>query len=148
MELLLNLFWLTLTLPAIWMWRRESVCAKDCGGFERIRPFLLFGCLLILLFPVVSATDDLHAMRQVMEESSASKRMVKQGAGDKSIAALSHSGALLALVLLLVSFRPSHKVCGHVSMADVALPQLLHSNETASRAPPLLPLGHGVAFAA
>ncbi len=148
MELLLNLFWLTLTLPAIWMWRREPVCAKDCGRFERIRPFLLFGCLLLLLFPVVSATDDLHAMRQVMEESSASKRMVKQGTGDKSYAALSHSDALLALVLLLVSFRLNHEACGRVSMANVVLPQPPHCNETASRAPPFSPLGEGVAFAA
>jgi hypothetical protein len=148
MELLLNLFWLTLTLPAIWMWRRESVYARDCRIFERIRPFLLLSCLLLLLFPVISATDDLHAMRQVMEESSASKRMVKQVAGDKSFAALSHSGALPVLVPRLVSFRPSHNACGRVSMANAVLPQQPHSNETASRAPPFLPLRDGVAFAA
>jgi hypothetical protein len=148
MELLLNLFWLTLMLPAIWMWRQESVCAKDCQRSERIRPFLLLGCLLLLLFPVVSATDDLHAMRQVMEESSASKRMVKQATGDRSVATLSHSGALPALVPRLVSFRPCYEACGRVRMENVVLPQRAYSNETASRAPPLSPLSEGVQFAA
>jgi hypothetical protein len=149
MELLLNLFWLTLTLPAMWMWRRESVRAQNCRRLEQIRPFLLFGCLLLLLFPVVSATDDLHAMRQVMEESSASKRMVKQAAGDKSFAAsLSHSGVLPALVLLLISFRPNEEPCGRVSMANVILAQPPYCDETNSRAPPFSPLDKGVAFAA
>ena len=64
MELLLNLFWLTLAVPALWMWCRKSVYAKDRGSFDGIRPVLLLGCALMLLFPVVSATDDLHAMRQ------------------------------------------------------------------------------------
>src|ERR1700687_3276078 len=98
MELLLNLLWLTLALPAIWMWRHESVYAKGRGRFNRIWPFLLFGCVLMLLFPVVSATDDLHALPQEMEESSPSKRIVKQAAADKSLPWLSNSGAWPALI--------------------------------------------------
>lgn len=40
--------------------------------------------MLVLLFPVISATDDLHAMRAEMEDSSISKRTVRQAGSDKS----------------------------------------------------------------
>ena len=98
MELLLNLFWLTLAVPALWMWCRKAVYAKDRGRFDGIRPLLLLGCALMLLFPVVSATDDLHAMRQEMEESSPSNRIVKQATGDKSVVGLNIPRALPAWI--------------------------------------------------
>ena len=146
MELLLNLFWLTLAVPAVWMWRHESACARDRRRFDRIRPFLLLGCVLMLLFPVVSATDDLHAMRQEMEESP-SKRMVKQAGGDKSFAGLSNPRALAALILP-VSLGPSDEVCGRVLLVSAVLPQPARSKERASRAPPFSSPGEGSGFAA
>lgn len=45
---------------------------------------IALACLLVLLFPVISATDDLHAMRAEMEESSPGKRGVRQAAGEKT----------------------------------------------------------------
>jgi hypothetical protein len=42
------------------------------------------GCALVLLFPVISASDDLHAMRAEMEDSATSKRSARQFAGEKS----------------------------------------------------------------
>src|ERR1700680_1724633 len=131
MELLLNLLWLTLALPAIWMWRHESVYAKGRGRFNRIWPFVLFGCILMLLFPVVSATDDLHAMRQEMEESSPSKRVVK-AVVDKSPTGLT-AGALPALISP-ASFCLSHEASGQVLVVCVFLPPQAHFNECASQA--------------
>jgi len=147
MELVLNLLWLALALPALWMWRHESVHAANCRLFARVRPFLLFGCVLMLLFPVVSATDDLHALRQEMEESSPSKRMVKQAAGYKSPTGLRTAGALPALIFP-ASFGPSDEACGQVLAVSVLLPQRAHFHERASRAPPFSSLGEGVGFAA
>jgi len=140
MELALNLLWLTLALPAIWMWRHESVRAQNCRSFARVRPFVLFGCVLMLLFPVVSATDDLHALRQEIEESSPSKRMVKQASGDKCLARLSKSGPLPTLISP-VPFGPSDEICGQVLVLSVLLPQRTHFHECASRAPPFSSLG-------
>ena len=134
MELLLNLVWLTLALPAFWMWHHESVCAKDCRRFDRIRPFVLFGCILMLLFPVVSATDDLHAMRQEMEESSSSKKLVKQAVGDKSLTRLSTPGALPALIFPVWFGR--NRVCGQVLVPPVRLPEQRIIGKSSSRAPP------------
>jgi hypothetical protein len=85
MELLLNLLWLLLALPAFYLWRDTCVWRKRCGP-SPLQCLLALGCVLVLLFPVVSATDDLHAMRAEMEESS--KRSSRQ-ASDKSSAAQS-----------------------------------------------------------
>jgi hypothetical protein len=147
MELLLNLVWLTLALPALWMWRHESVHAQHCRRFRRIRPFLLFGCVLMLLFPVVSATDDLRAMRQEMEESSPTKRVVKQAVGDKSPARVSLAGAVPALISPR-SFVPSDVVFGQVSVVSVFPPQLALLNQRVSRAPPFSCPGASFDFAA
>lgn len=140
MELLLNLLWLTLALPAVWMWRYESVSAQDCRRFAQVRPCLLFGCVLMLLFPVVSATDDLHALRQEMEESSPSKRMVKPVTGDKSLARLSKAGGLPALISP-TQFGFSDEVFGQVLVVSVLLPRSAHFHERSSRAPPPSSLG-------
>jgi hypothetical protein len=47
---------------------------------------LALACVLVLLFPVISATDDLHAMRAEMEDSATSKRAVRQAGGEKNSA--------------------------------------------------------------
>jgi hypothetical protein len=44
----------------------------------------VLGCALVLLFPVISASDDLHAMRAEMEESSSGKRGIGPSANEKA----------------------------------------------------------------
>jgi hypothetical protein len=146
MELVLNLVWLALVLPAVWMRRHESICPADGCRLNRIRPFLLLSCVLVLLFPVISATDDLHAMGQEIEESSSSKRMVKQAVGDKSTTAPSMAGALPAWISP-VPFGCNDQDCGKVPVVSVALPEQAHSGERASRAPPLPYFGERAGFA-
>ena len=82
MELLLNLLWLLLAMPAFWLWRYSN-SAPERRKFGALRCFLALGCLLVILFPVVSATDDLRAMRAEMEESP-TRKGVCQSAGDRS----------------------------------------------------------------
>ncbi len=146
MELLLNLLWLTLALPAIWMWQHQSVSAKNCRCFNRIRPILLFGCVLVLLFPVVSATDDLHAMRQEIEESSPSKRVVKQAAVDKSLTRVITAGALPVLIFPS-SIALDDKDNGQVLIVRVRLPEQAQFCRSSSRAPPASSLNACFGFA-
>ncbi len=70
MELTLNLLWLLLAIPAIWVWRGAPSQRSGSEG-RSVRRLLILGCLLMVLFPVVSATDDLQAMRPEMEEAGA-----------------------------------------------------------------------------
>jgi hypothetical protein len=90
MELFLNLCWLSLLVPAYLLWReRLAVAAEGRGKGPGARTLVFvcaLGCAFILLFPVISASDDLHAMRAEMEESSPSKRSVSQAAGEKGSA--------------------------------------------------------------
>jgi hypothetical protein len=82
-ELLLNLAWLLLAVPALWLWR-GSRSAAIARKFTALQCLLALGCMLVVLFPVISATDDLRAMRTEMEESPASKRTIRQAANDKA----------------------------------------------------------------
>jgi hypothetical protein len=79
MELVLNLAWLLLALPAYWLWRRSV------RRFGPLQCLLALGCALVLLFPVISASDDLHVMRAEMEDS-VSKRTVRQSGSDRNSA--------------------------------------------------------------
>ena len=70
---------------------------------------LALGCALVLLFPVISATDDLHAMRAEMEESATSKRAVPQAGSEKHAAwvnRLQGPPALLANMNWLAVHKP------------------------------------------
>lgn len=82
MELLLNLAWLLLALPAYYVWR-DSRCAHARRKVSSAQCIFALGCMLVVLFPVVSATDDLHAMRAELEESPSSKRSICQRGSDK-----------------------------------------------------------------
>lgn len=68
MELLLNLVWLLLAVPAFCAWRAAH--SRPGSRWQSAHCGLTLACILILLFPVVSATDDLQAMRPEMEEAS------------------------------------------------------------------------------
>jgi hypothetical protein len=71
MELFLNLCWLSLLVPGFVLWRRRTVSPPSRHPLIFV---CVLGCALILLFPVISVTDDLHAMRPEMEESERSFR--------------------------------------------------------------------------
>jgi hypothetical protein len=70
MELILNLGWLLLAVACYQFWwprqRRSGARMRGC-----FRELLALGCALIVLFPIISVTDDLHAEQAVMEDSSA-----------------------------------------------------------------------------
>lgn len=130
MELLLNLCWLLLLGPGAYLWLRQRRRAKPIFQFS-----VALACLLFLLFPVISATDDLHAFRQEMEESSPSKKALKQVA--KRTTAQEFS-APPAQVPCSVSFPPSTQLCGFVLTFTAPATASAGSGIFVSRAPPAL----------
>ena len=68
MELLLNLVWVALVLGSLWaFWlkrdRSESTRVPDLKGW------LALVTLLIILFPVISISDDFHPVMESQEDS-------------------------------------------------------------------------------
>jgi hypothetical protein len=136
MELFLNVLWVMLAVPAIWVWRREATPPSGAERLGSLRCLLVLSCTLTLLFPVVSATDDLHAMRPEMEESSPSKRAVRPTAGGKSLAWLSGvQSPALFVHSTIVCFND--QVCGKFVTQSVSLPVEAQSVEGTGRAPPI-----------
>ena len=118
MELLLNLFWLLLALSALAILRRQPSCALNANSVCRPRLFLLLGCLLALLFPVVSATDDLHPINQEIEDSVSSKHAVKQSPGGRSHSCGNHAAPSVQSVCVV----PPQFEVGALLLPYVSLP--------------------------
>jgi hypothetical protein len=133
MELLLNLAWLLLAFPAFWLWR-GSTTASVGRKFTALQCVLALGCMLVILFPVVSATDDLHAMRNEMEESPAHKRTTRLASHDKVSASKGQNSPAIVTT------------ASHLIVSDQAWLPLLNSRlslpaapaiKRAARAPPV-----------
>jgi hypothetical protein len=74
MELLLNVLWVTIALASLCVWRMRWAGQPRERKHESWRQWTAFVCALILLFFIVSLTDDLHAELVVLEECSAGRR--------------------------------------------------------------------------
>ena len=133
MELLLNLAWLLLALPAYWLWR-DSTSAHHARRIASIQILLTLGCMLVILFPVVSASDDLVAMRTEMEEHPASKRSVCQKGGEKASSAKWHSQPLVAVVS---EVSIAHESARCVVPIHLLLTPESHRIDLPARAPPV-----------
>ena len=141
MELLLNLVWLTLAVPAIWIWRNNSARVGHSRYHDRLCSCLLLVCVLVLLFPVISASDDLHPMRAEMEESSPFKRTVKQSTSGPLGSWLANPGSFFARSISESPISPNREVCALVSASSFIFPELLTFGQRDSRGPPAPLLG-------
>lgn len=133
MELFLNLLWLSLALPAFWIWGTRSVAVRD--SLARIRSLIFLGCALVLLFPVVSVTDDLRALQADTEESSSSKSVVKRSPGIKS-ATQPRDGTSPAHPVVLTFFRPGYESWETAVAANRRSLENVYLGASACRAPP------------
>lgn len=136
MELFLNLCWLSLALPAFLLWRQRW--GADCHGDSAPPPPLLFlcalGCALVLLFPVISASDDLHAMRPEMEESERACRDANRCTG--TVQALHHASQA-ALPASAAYLTPEFVPVGAVRTFAPPTVAVFSAPAPAGRAPPL-----------
>jgi hypothetical protein len=133
MELLLNLIWLALAVGALAAFMRGHQRPTQTAEVSYRMSLLALACVLVLLFPVISASDDLHPTQAVVED--ASKRV------QLAIAPLhllrtspvsSMLPAMLALCLLFAApvLRPFRAAAVKTRMLDGAI------TAAAERAPP------------
>ena len=134
MELVLNLCWLSLLLPAFFLWRQRT--GPENQSRRPWRPVIFagtLGCAFILLFPVISATDDLHTMRPEMEESE--RAFSDANSCSCAIQALAHLSQ--TALIRSISLRPEFEQIG----TSVPIVQQAHGDFSApalaGRAPPI-----------
>jgi hypothetical protein len=104
MELLLNLVWIALALAGFFVFAHGRRAFPQFAKTPYRNSMLALACALVLLFPVVSASDDLHPSQAVVEE--ASKRMQQALAPHQSVQSgpfVAMLPALLAVWLMLAS---------------------------------------------
>lgn len=138
MELLLNLVWVLLLLPGYAIWRQGRTRGRDRSFGDAARSLLVLGCLMVLLFPVISVTDDLQAARPEMEEGQ-SKGSVRHASGEdrsRCVESSFYVASSNAAATLGRSNQPAGQV---VLMVPGPLPEV-SLRAHAGRAPPQFPL--------
>jgi len=137
-ELALNLTWaiIAATSYALLFRRLANRGARGGRGVSRVQCIVALTCILAILFPVISLTDDLHEMQATAEEASLSGAVIKRCAPSLSStpAQTSHS-----IVFIFASYATKARwvVFGIVADQQIrrATPALLPS--ASGRAPPI-----------
>jgi hypothetical protein len=118
MEVTLNLVWLLVAFGMAVAWRDHWL-----SRWRRFAPLgaVALGVALVLLFPEISITDDLHAEQAVMEESSRSV-MKARDAAQRCLSAARHTIHFAALV------RPGLSATVWIAVGRMPVPEvpLLH----------------------
>ena len=70
MELLLNLIWIALALTALSVFASRRSTTPQISGSRWIKALLALSCSIVLLFPIISASDDLHPVQAAVEDAS------------------------------------------------------------------------------
>ena len=116
MELLLNLVWLAVAIAAF---ARLGVWASAETDRRRIRlAVVATACVIVLLFPIISITDDLEASAAVVEESATVRRVVAAAALHVlPIVAFTLALCIFASALTLLGFLTEDSSAFHISVA-------------------------------
>ncbi len=101
MELALNLVWVCVAIVGIGLLCRSLSRAADRPA-SNWRKIVAMCCALIILFFVISMTDDLHDQEIVVEENKSSRIVPVPG-----ISALSAAGHAISAVFLVLSVLTS-----------------------------------------
>ena len=102
MELLLNLLWVAMVLAAFCGFLRKRSTRAQHADIPYVQALLALACVLVLLFPVISASDDLHPTQAVLED--ATKRMQQAVAPYQHVQAGLSTAMLPALLAVSLMF--------------------------------------------
>lgn len=132
MELLLNLIWLALVIGALAAFVRGRRGTARTREDSCRKPLLALACVLVLLFPVISASDDLHPAQAVFEDASKRLQLAVAPLHVLRTSAPPMLPAMLAMCLMfsVPVLRPFRFAAVQARMLDGAISQ------TTGRSPP------------
>lgn len=121
-------------IPALWVWHRASRTG-DQKRTHSLRCLLIVGGIMMVLFPVVSATDDLQIMRPETEETGTPNRPGNSHHGKLSASA-DDPGDSFALVATSFRLLPTSTVLALATQNPILAPVARVVCANAGRAPP------------
>jgi hypothetical protein len=120
METILNVVWLVVTLATLWLWRFRWAASRRNPRHNVRQEAIAMVCLLALLFPVISLSDDLHPEIAVVDSASGKRQClavarVAHNPGAGKILSVHSATALLShltgrLVFSLQSMVPAVQI--------------------------------------
>lgn len=131
MELFLNFCWVLLAACAARLWWRQSHRAQLLR--RQVCGLVAIGCALILLFPIISESDDLHVLRQEMEDV-----RVKAGGGEIVKAPSSRSTHISPALPADSRAAAELQVVGPVHLRTTTMPAWRSLLNSPPRSPPSL----------
>lgn len=136
MELALNLSWLAIVAAAYVLWLRQPQyrgrplrSTRDWAAAA-----LVLACVLFLIFPVISASDDVRAAREFLEEPASDQPLAKNLEVNKRVPL----GLLPTPVAALAQpqVNPALRILGLVYIADPLAREFEPLRPAAGRSPP------------
>ena len=105
METILNLVWLGVTVTSIWLWRFRWAASRRNPTHSTRMEAVAMVCVLALLFPVISLTDDLHPETVAVDAASGKRNacLIAASAPYARTATIS-SGSHLVLGMISMPF--------------------------------------------
>lgn len=137
MELLLNLVWLLVATAAIVLWLNQRRCSASTGRRDLLLQSVALACALAVLFPAISATDDLHAAQLAVEASDVARKVLRSMNTVSSSGAVDWMHFLLALLLLAVMAAPRRRFIHSVREFFVFTLDAAFLSSVTGRAPPV-----------
>lgn len=137
MELLLNLAWLLVAIGAIVMWLHQRGRFASTRRRGLLLQSVALACALAVLFPAISATDDLHAAQLAVEASDVARKALRSMNTVSSSSAVDWLHFLPALLLLAVMTVPRRRFIHSVREFFVATLDAAFLSSLTSRAPPV-----------
>jgi hypothetical protein len=137
MELFLNILWVVIAMGGLCLWRARWAHQRRTREHASWRQWTAFACALVLLFFMVSLTDDLHSELVVFEECSASRRHMTCGDCPRH-SPQNHATATVYAVLTAPVPVISFALAGSIVASGESSRPIDRSGVNPGRAPPVI----------
>jgi hypothetical protein len=136
-ETVLNALWFILAIASFGLLFRSFAyrSAEPSRSSTRLQCVVALGCVLAILFPVISLTDDLHDMQAAVEDPASSGMTVKKFGVSRQLAPTRAQHQLLFIVSLL-HIMVGLATLGHTTIRRTVLLSSGLSLNIFGRAPP------------
>jgi hypothetical protein len=137
METFLNLVWLFLVVVGLCVWQRHWVRQRPALRRNPLQEWTAFACAMVLMFYVVSMTDDLHPEILLVDGCSTGRRSVLVRPAAHRPSVRNHTPSSNSAVLSHFDFSPRLSITCAIAPSGQSAILFFSLDRSAARAPPL-----------